>query len=207
MPDAQSRPNSASPRRRPPVGRQPQRTAGIAAHGSFATRPCRGWRFCSTKPFAFPAPAFRFGLDGIIGLVPGLGDVLAGLLSLDHSARRMDSRRSLRHAGAHGRESRHRCAGGLHSHLWRHLRHRLEGEPPQLSAASAATWASRGGTPGATGHFCCCSLAAPGAGLCRSRRRLWSGSSPGSSAAECRARRSRGQRKPIRDTIEKDVGA
>jgi hypothetical protein len=33
---------------------------------------------------AFPIPGthIRFGLDGIIGLVPGLGDVLAGLISL-----------------------------------------------------------------------------------------------------------------------------
>jgi hypothetical protein len=29
-----------------------------------------------------PGTGIRFGLDGIIGLVPGLGDVLAGLLSL-----------------------------------------------------------------------------------------------------------------------------
>jgi hypothetical protein len=32
--------------------------------------------------FRVPETNFRFGLDGIIGLVPGLGDVLAGLLSL-----------------------------------------------------------------------------------------------------------------------------
>lgn len=33
---------------------------------------------------AFPVPftSFRFGVDGVIGLIPGLGDVLAGLLSL-----------------------------------------------------------------------------------------------------------------------------
>jgi hypothetical protein len=33
---------------------------------------------------AFPIPGthIRFGIDGIIGLIPGLGDVLAGLLSL-----------------------------------------------------------------------------------------------------------------------------
>jgi hypothetical protein len=31
--------------------------------------------------FRIPGTQFRFGLDGIIGLVPGLGDVLAGLLS------------------------------------------------------------------------------------------------------------------------------
>src|ERR1700728_1843592 len=32
--------------------------------------------------FVIPGTGIRFGLDGIIGLVPGLGDVLAGLLSL-----------------------------------------------------------------------------------------------------------------------------
>ena len=36
----------------------------------------------STKPFASLLQRIRFGIDGIIGLVPGLGDVLAGLLSL-----------------------------------------------------------------------------------------------------------------------------
>ena len=34
------------------------------------------------EAFRIPGTQFRFGLDGIIGLVPGLGDVLAGLLSL-----------------------------------------------------------------------------------------------------------------------------
>jgi hypothetical protein len=34
------------------------------------------------EAFRIPGTGFRFGLDGIIGLVPGLGDVLAGLLSL-----------------------------------------------------------------------------------------------------------------------------
>jgi hypothetical protein len=32
--------------------------------------------------FRVPGTNVRFGIDGIIGLVPGLGDVLAGLLSL-----------------------------------------------------------------------------------------------------------------------------
>jgi uncharacterized protein DUF4112 len=31
--------------------------------------------------FHLPGTKFRFGLDGIIGLVPGLGDILGGLLS------------------------------------------------------------------------------------------------------------------------------
>jgi hypothetical protein len=34
------------------------------------------------EAFRIPGTGIRFGLDGIIGLVPGLGDVAAGLLSL-----------------------------------------------------------------------------------------------------------------------------
>ncbi|MGB9406070.1 MAG: DUF4112 domain-containing protein [Terracidiphilus sp.] len=34
------------------------------------------------EAFVLPGTGIRFGLDGIIGLVPGLGDILAGLLSL-----------------------------------------------------------------------------------------------------------------------------
>jgi hypothetical protein len=34
------------------------------------------------EAFVIPGTGIRFGLDGIIGLVPGVGDVLAGLLSL-----------------------------------------------------------------------------------------------------------------------------
>ena len=34
------------------------------------------------EAFAIPGTGIRFGIDGIIGLIPGLGDVLAGTLSL-----------------------------------------------------------------------------------------------------------------------------
>jgi hypothetical protein len=34
------------------------------------------------EAFRIPGTGIRFGIDGIIGLVPGLGDVLAGVLSL-----------------------------------------------------------------------------------------------------------------------------
>ena len=34
------------------------------------------------EAFRVPGTSFRFGIDGVIGLIPGLGDVLAGLLSL-----------------------------------------------------------------------------------------------------------------------------
>jgi hypothetical protein len=34
------------------------------------------------EAFVIPGTGIRFGIDGIIGLIPGLGDVLAGILSL-----------------------------------------------------------------------------------------------------------------------------
>ena len=34
------------------------------------------------EAFVVPGTGIRFGLDGIIGLVPGFGDILAGILSL-----------------------------------------------------------------------------------------------------------------------------
>ncbi len=34
------------------------------------------------EAFRVPGTGIRFGLDGVIGLVPGMGDVIAGLLSL-----------------------------------------------------------------------------------------------------------------------------
>jgi len=34
------------------------------------------------EAFVIPGTSIRFGIDGIIGLVPGLGDVFAGILSL-----------------------------------------------------------------------------------------------------------------------------
>ena len=57
-------------------------TAGIAAHGSFATETLQRLEILLDEAFRIPGTRIRFGLDGIIGLVPGLGDVVAGLLSL-----------------------------------------------------------------------------------------------------------------------------
>ena len=34
------------------------------------------------EAFTIPGTRIRFGIDGIIGLIPGIGDVLAGILSL-----------------------------------------------------------------------------------------------------------------------------
>jgi len=42
----------------------------------------RGLEVLLDEAFVIPGTGIRFGLDGIIGLVPGLGDVMAGVLSL-----------------------------------------------------------------------------------------------------------------------------
>jgi hypothetical protein len=48
----------------------------------FRDRTLHGLEILLDEAFMLPGTGFRFGLDGIIGLVPGLGDALAGLLSL-----------------------------------------------------------------------------------------------------------------------------
>jgi hypothetical protein len=47
----------------------------------FRDRTLQGLEILLDEAFRIPGTQFRFGLDGIVGLVPGLGDVLAGLLS------------------------------------------------------------------------------------------------------------------------------
>ena len=48
----------------------------------FRDRTLLGLEILLDEAFRIPGTGIRFGIDGIIGLVPGLGDVLAGLLSL-----------------------------------------------------------------------------------------------------------------------------
>src|SRR5436305_7408980 len=45
-------------------------------------RTLQGLEMLLDEAFLIPGTGVRFGLDGIIGLVPGLGDIVAGLLSL-----------------------------------------------------------------------------------------------------------------------------
>ena len=59
-----------------PSGRW-QRVAWI-----FRDETLRGLEILLDEAFRLPFTGFRFGIDGIIGLVPGLGDVIAGILSL-----------------------------------------------------------------------------------------------------------------------------
>jgi len=48
----------------------------------FRDRTLHGLEILLDEAFVIPGTGMRFGLDGIMGLVPGLGDVLAGILSL-----------------------------------------------------------------------------------------------------------------------------
>jgi hypothetical protein len=48
----------------------------------FRDRTLHGIEILLDEAFRVPGTGIRFGLGGIVGLVPGLGDVLAGLLSL-----------------------------------------------------------------------------------------------------------------------------
>jgi Domain of unknown function (DUF4112) len=48
----------------------------------FRDRTLQGLEILLDEAFRIPGTQIRFGLDGIIGLVPGVGDVLAGLLSM-----------------------------------------------------------------------------------------------------------------------------
>ena len=70
----------------PREGQPPQGTAaGNRWEGGswlFRDRTLHGLEILLDEAFRIPGTGIRFGLDGLIGLVPGLGDVLAGLLSL-----------------------------------------------------------------------------------------------------------------------------
>jgi len=50
--------------------------------GLFSDETLRRLEFLLDEAFRIPFTRIRFGIDGIIGLFPGLGDVIAGLLSL-----------------------------------------------------------------------------------------------------------------------------
>ena len=62
------------------ASRQPGRWARGA--WLFRDETLRGLEILLDEAFRIPGTQIRFGIDGIIGLIPGLGDVLAGLLSL-----------------------------------------------------------------------------------------------------------------------------
>jgi hypothetical protein len=83
MPDSSSK----SPRFNPPdarAGEAEMLAPGRWQRGSwlFRDETLHRIEILLDEAFRIPFTRIRFGIDGIIGLVPGLGDVLAGLLSL-----------------------------------------------------------------------------------------------------------------------------
>jgi hypothetical protein len=75
--------------RHDPIPASPQATATLPPpdrwnRGAwfFRDRTLHSIEILLDEAFRVPGTGIRFGLGGIIGLVPGLGDVLAGLLSL-----------------------------------------------------------------------------------------------------------------------------
>jgi hypothetical protein len=76
-----SSPNPIRSNTRPPVAPLIQDRWNRGAW-LFRDRTLHGIEILLDEAFHIPGTGIRFGLDGIIGLVPGLGDVLAGLLSL-----------------------------------------------------------------------------------------------------------------------------
>jgi hypothetical protein len=83
MPDSEAKSSRLNPPGTSPV-------AGVVvppgrwAHGTwlFRDETLRRLEILLDEAFRIPFTQIRFGIDGIIGLVPGLGDVIAGLLSL-----------------------------------------------------------------------------------------------------------------------------
>src|SRR5580658_1378114 len=81
------RPTQTPANTRPPEGSMAQSASSSQDRWNrsawlFRDRTLHGLEILLDEAFAIPGTGIRFGLDGIIGLVPGLGDVLAGLLSL-----------------------------------------------------------------------------------------------------------------------------
>jgi hypothetical protein len=75
----QARKNSPSPAPNPVVLEPGRWTRGAWI---FRDQTLERLEILLDEAFRIPGTGVRFGIDGIIGLVPGLGDVLAGLLSL-----------------------------------------------------------------------------------------------------------------------------
>jgi hypothetical protein len=78
--DANTTRKNCSPLRSNPIVLEPERWAKGA--WIFRDQTLQRLEILLDEAFRIPGTSIRFGLDGIIGLVPGLGDVVAGLLSL-----------------------------------------------------------------------------------------------------------------------------
>ena len=75
------------PKRGPDASKAPLQQASTGnrwEHGAWIFRDStlRSLEVLLDEAFRIPGTQFRFGIDGLIGLVPGIGDVIAGVMSL-----------------------------------------------------------------------------------------------------------------------------
>jgi hypothetical protein len=75
-------PSASGPGASPPLGVVPGQGRWNRGAWIFRDSTLQSIETLLDEAFRVPGTSFRFGIDGIIGLVPGLGDVLAGILSL-----------------------------------------------------------------------------------------------------------------------------
>ena len=66
---------------RRPFGRAPQNEPWNQGAWLLRDRTLKALEILLDEAFRVPGTPIRFGLDGILGLLPGVGDVIAGLLS------------------------------------------------------------------------------------------------------------------------------
>jgi len=72
---------ASEPYRRPACSASPTQARWEKGAWLFRDRTLCSLEILLDEVFRVPGTHFRFGIDGLIGLVPGLGDVLGGLLS------------------------------------------------------------------------------------------------------------------------------
>ena len=89
--------------------------------------------------FRIPGVGIRFGLDSLIGLLPGVGDALTSMVSLYilSAASRFGVPRS--HAGQNGPEYRHRLVGRFRSVTGGRVRRILEIQSAECVVVAVGT--------------------------------------------------------------------
>ena len=97
--------------------------------------------------FRIPGTNIRFGLDFIIGWIPGVGDLVAGLASLVIIVAAWRRGRADRDSRPHDYKRRPGDGSGLDSRYWRCVSRRVEGESAELPAVHAGEESRLWGEP------------------------------------------------------------
>ena len=107
--------------------------------------------------FRIPGTSIRFGLDGIVGFIPGRGRRHRRHRVVHHHRCGVGARRLVRDAGADAGQLGHRGAAGHGAGAGQPVRHRVEGEPAQLRAADRQPRRPAGHASGGAGCSSPCS--------------------------------------------------